>query len=107
MPVEIIEYGEDEQLSSTSHQEVLPPDWLSELIQRIDALHSAPQAMAMMDELMLAQTKNWLELGRVLSRIKAKGWIGEYNSFEAMVETKFGFKRTKTYYLMATSRIVM
>ncbi len=106
MTYDVIEEDEDEQVPSTSDQEVLPPDPLSVCAKEIEALHSKSQAIDMMTKLLADETKNWIQQGGILLKMKENGWTDDYNSIEEMAQDLFQFGKTKAYEIIFSYRMV-
>ena len=106
MTYEMDEYDKDEQVPSTSDQEVLPPDPLSACEKEIETLHSKSQAIDMMAKLLADETKNWIQQGGTLLKMKENGWADDYNSIDEMAQDRFQFGKTKAYEIIFSYRMV-
>jgi hypothetical protein len=86
--------------------EVPLPDPLSKATQVIENLGDEAAALGHLHNLLNEQVRNDFELGGVLLRMKEKEWFSGYNSFEEMWEQKFGFKKSKAYYLISIYKVL-
>ncbi len=82
-------------------QLVLGPDPLSDAAHAIENLSGEETAISKMDDLILDQSIHWFQIGGTLLRIKENGWFGEFASFRELCLNRFGFSKSKGYYLVA------
>ncbi|MDB5408567.1 MAG: hypothetical protein JWL84_3479 [Rhodospirillales bacterium] len=80
--------------------QVMMPDPLSRATQVIEDLGDEAAAFDQLDNLLIEQALNRFALGGVLLRIKEKHWFASYSSFAELCLQKFGFKKSKAYYLI-------
>lgn len=87
-------------VESTPEQEVIPPDELQRIAEKVETPPDEKTAMGLMQVLMLEQGMNYFAMGGLLKRMNDKKWYCGHETFKAFCLEELGFHPRKGLYLI-------
>lgn len=90
----------NDAVESTPDQEVIPPDELQRIAEKVETTFSEKTALGLMQALMLEQGLNYFAMGGLLRRMYEKKWYCGHETFKALCEEELEFHPRKGLYLI-------
>ena len=90
----------NDAVESTPDQEVIPPDELQRIAEKVKTTPDENTALGLMQTLMLDQGLNYFAMGGLLRRMSEKQWYGGHETFKALCEEELEFHPRKGLYLI-------